>query len=110
MLLGSSIILVINYAHRVINYAPREHLKYRGCIFSHVRPFYERAVSDLGRPMHRSLWVYVAHNSVIEVSHATKNMASGVTHDDCHMTIVIFLWCRPLKVQFTAMLNVLLAW
>ncbi len=26
-------------------------------IFSHVRPFYERAVSDLDRSMHRSLWV-----------------------------------------------------
>jgi len=29
----------------------------RGCIFSHVQPFYERVVSDLDRPMHRSLWV-----------------------------------------------------
>jgi hypothetical protein len=29
----------------------------RGRIFSHVRPFYERAVSDLDRSMHRSLWV-----------------------------------------------------
>ena len=28
----------------------------RGCIFSRVRPFYERAVSDLDRSMHRSLW------------------------------------------------------
>jgi hypothetical protein len=28
-----------------------------GHIFSHVRPFYERAVSDLDRPIHRSLWV-----------------------------------------------------
>jgi hypothetical protein len=27
----------------------------RGCIFSHVRPFYEQAVSDLDRSMHRSL-------------------------------------------------------
>ncbi len=26
-------------------------------IFSHVRPFYERAVSNLDRFMHRSLWV-----------------------------------------------------
>jgi hypothetical protein len=66
-------------------------LENRGRIFSHVRPFYERAVSDLGRPMHRSLWVYVAHSSFIEVSHTTKNTASGVTHDDCHITIVIFL-------------------
>jgi hypothetical protein len=29
----------------------------RGRIFSHVRPSYERAVSDLDRPMHISLWV-----------------------------------------------------
>jgi hypothetical protein len=29
----------------------------RGRIFSHVRPFYERAVSNLDRSMHRSLWV-----------------------------------------------------
>jgi hypothetical protein len=29
----------------------------RGRIFSCVRPFYERAVSDLDRSMHRSLWV-----------------------------------------------------
>jgi hypothetical protein len=28
-----------------------------GCIFRCVRPFYERAVSDLDRSMHRSLWV-----------------------------------------------------
>ncbi len=28
----------------------------RGRIFSRVRPFYERAVSDLDRSMHRSLW------------------------------------------------------
>ncbi len=29
----------------------------RGRIFSHVWPFYEQAVSNLDRPMHRSLWV-----------------------------------------------------
>jgi hypothetical protein len=29
----------------------------RGHIFSRVCPFYERAVSDLDRSMHRSLWV-----------------------------------------------------
>jgi hypothetical protein len=29
----------------------------RGRIFSRLRPFYERAVSDLDRSMHRSLWV-----------------------------------------------------
>jgi len=40
-------------------------------------PFYERAVSDLDRFMHRSLWVLVAHNSFIEGLHMTKNMASG---------------------------------
>ncbi len=29
----------------------------RGHIFSHVRPFYERAVSNLDRSMDKSLWV-----------------------------------------------------
>jgi hypothetical protein len=29
----------------------------RGRIFSRVQPFYERAVSNLDRSMHRSLWV-----------------------------------------------------
>ncbi len=29
----------------------------RGRIFGHVQPFYERAVSDLNKSMHRSLWV-----------------------------------------------------
>jgi len=29
----------------------------RGRIFSRVQSFYERAVSDLDKPMHRSLWV-----------------------------------------------------
>jgi hypothetical protein len=47
-------------------------------------------LSDLGRPMLRPLRVYAAHSSFMEGSHMTKNMASGVTHDDCHMTIVIF--------------------
>ncbi len=49
----------------------------RGRIFSCVRPFYERAVSDLDRSMHRSLWVQVAHSSFIEGSLTTKNTASG---------------------------------
>ena len=51
-------------------------VKSRGQIFSHVRPFYERAVSNLDRSMHRSLWVYVAHSLFIEGLHMTKNMAS----------------------------------
>ncbi len=46
----------------------------RGHIYSRVRPFYEPAVSDLDRSMHRSLWVLVAHNSFIEGSHTTKNV------------------------------------
>jgi hypothetical protein len=33
------------------------HLDSRGRIFSRVQPFYERAVSDLDRSMHRYLWV-----------------------------------------------------
>jgi hypothetical protein len=52
---------------------------YRGRIFSHVRPFYEWAVSDVDRSMHRSLWVLVAHSLFIEGSHMTKNTASALT-------------------------------
>ncbi len=46
------------------------------CIFSRVRPFYERAVSNLDplRYMHGP--VYVAHTSFIGGSHTTKNKAS----------------------------------
>jgi len=48
----------------------------KGRIFSHVWPFYERAVSNLDplRSMHRP--VLVAHSSFIEGSHKTKNTAS----------------------------------
>ncbi len=49
----------------------------RAHIFSCVRPFYERAVSDLDRSIHRSLWVQVAHRSFIEGSPMTKNTAPG---------------------------------
>ncbi len=49
-----------------------------GRIFSRVRPAYERAVSDLDRSMHISLWVWVAHSLFIEGSHMTKNTASGI--------------------------------
>ncbi len=44
-----------------------------GHIFSHVRPFYEWAVSNLDRSMRRSLWVLITHSSFIEGSHTTKN-------------------------------------
>ncbi len=37
-----------------------------------MQPFYERAVSNLDRSVHRSLWVSVAHSSFIEGSHMTK--------------------------------------
>ncbi len=49
---------------------------YRGCIFSHERPCYEGAVSDLDpkRSMHKP--VQVAHSLFIEGSHTTKNTAS----------------------------------
>ncbi len=47
-----------------------------GQIFSRVHPFFERAVSDLDRSMHRSLWDWVAQSSFIEGSHMTKNTAS----------------------------------
>jgi len=48
-----------------------------GHIFSCVRPFCERALSDLDRSMNRSLWVQVAHRSFIEGSHVTKNGELG---------------------------------
>ncbi len=49
----------------------------RGCIFSHVWPFYEPAVSspDPQRSMQRP--VLLAHSSFIEGSRMTKNMAAG---------------------------------
>ncbi len=50
----------------------------RGRIFSRVRPFYEWAVRDLDRPMHRSLWVYVTHSLLIEGSHTTNNTTSAL--------------------------------
>jgi hypothetical protein len=49
-----------------------------GRIFSHVRPFYEQAVSDLDRYRHGSLWVQVAHSSLIQGLHMTKNTAYGL--------------------------------
>ncbi len=47
-----------------------------GCIFSHVWPFYERAVSNLGplRYMHRP--VQVTHSLYKEGLHTTENTAS----------------------------------
>ncbi len=50
---------------------------YRARIFSRVRPFYERGVSDLDCSMHRSVWAPVAHSSFTEGSHMTKNTAAG---------------------------------
>jgi hypothetical protein len=50
----------------------------KGRIFSRVQPFYERAMSNLDRSMHRSLWVWVTHSSFIEGLHMTKNTASGL--------------------------------
>jgi len=57
---------------KAFNLCPGIQKTTRGRILSRVRPFYERAVSDLDRSMHRSLWVYVAHSSFIEGSHTTK--------------------------------------
>ncbi len=48
----------------------------RGRIFSHVSPFYERAVSDLDPQRSMLRPGQVAHSSFIEGSHTTKNMAS----------------------------------
>jgi len=52
--------------------------EFRDCIFRCVQAFYEQAVSDLDRSMHRSLWVSVAHSLFIEGSHTIRNTASGV--------------------------------
>jgi hypothetical protein len=46
----------------------------RGRIFSHARSFYELVVSNLDRPMHGSLWVWVTHSTFIEGLHMTKNI------------------------------------
>ncbi len=50
--------------------------KTRDHIFSCVRPFYERAVSNLDPQRSMHLPVQVTHSSFIEGSHTTKNMAS----------------------------------
>ncbi len=40
----------------------RHHYRIKCRIFSRVRPFYEQAVSDLDRSMHRSLWSLKAYS------------------------------------------------
>ncbi len=72
------------YRHKVLNNAElikaciklKLFIDLRPC-FCCVRPFYEQAVSDLDRSMHRSLWIWVAHTSFIGGLHTTKNTASG---------------------------------
>ncbi len=48
----------------------------KGRIFSHERPFYEHAVSDLNPQRYLYRPVKVAHSSFIEGSHTIKNTAS----------------------------------
>jgi len=60
----------------------------RGRIFSRVRPFYEQAVSDLDRSMHRSLWVLVTQSSFMEGSHTNKNTASEVSYNSQHLNYI----------------------
>ncbi len=67
----------INHVH-VLLCSKGRRVGCRGHIFSCVRPFYEWAVSDQKRSMHRSLWVCVTHSSFIEGSHMIRNTASGV--------------------------------
>ncbi len=69
----------------------------RGHIFSHVRPFYEQAVSYLGRSIHRSLWVQVAHSSFIEGLLMTKNTA--LVHFWCFM-LLMTSWYVTALVDF----------
>ncbi len=66
---------VIHNGKRFISLFSETENAARGRIFSHVRPFYERAVSDLDRAMNRSLWVLVTHSSFIEGLLTTKNAA-----------------------------------
>ncbi len=68
-------------------------------IFSCVWPFYEWAVSNLDRSMHRSLWVWVAHGSFVEGSHTTKNMASGSVFDKSHIRWFDFNWLNDKNEQ-----------
>jgi hypothetical protein len=48
-------------------------------------PFYERTVSDLGRSMNRSLWIYATDSSFIEGSCTTKNTASACIFTTHHI-------------------------
>ncbi len=43
-------------------------------IFSCARPFYEQAVSDLNKSMHRSLWIQVTYSSFIEGLHTASSL------------------------------------
>jgi hypothetical protein len=77
--------------HLVHRHFVLRHFESRGHIFSHVRPFYEQAVSNLDKSMHRSLWVWVTHSSFIEGSHMTKNTATDILFCDILSTDVLFL-------------------
>jgi hypothetical protein len=67
----------------------------RGRIFSCVQPFYEQAVSNLDRSMHRSLWVQGTHRSFIEGSHMTKNTPSAT-----QKIYSLFLWIATFQKMF----------
>ncbi len=51
-------------------------------------------MSNLDRSMHKSLWVKVTHNSFIEGSHMTKNMAA-VTSVPYDPEAVFLVVCDP---------------
>ncbi len=79
-------------------------LKPWGCIFSHVRPFYERAVSDLDRSMHRSLCVQAAHSSFIEGWHMAKNMASELVSMSFKIWKSLLFWSFKKSVIWNGLL------
>jgi hypothetical protein len=60
-----------------------------------VQPFYEQAVSNLDRSMHRSLWVQGTHRSFIEGFIMTKNTASAT-----QKIYSLFLWIATLQKKF----------
>ncbi len=57
LLLKHSVVDLIKNLGSLLNAFTAKAYYTRGHIFSHVRPFNERAVSNIDRPMHRSLWV-----------------------------------------------------
>ncbi len=80
---------------------------YYGRIYTCVRPFNERPVSNLDRSMNRSLWAYIAHSSFIEGSHTTKNTASvsQLLSEDTQKSLLNYKKCKNSISAFTKSLS-----